>query len=58
MQVSNVNYILYLLSSKTRQLQQESRVDFALSKRRLMSMESQYSIDSLLHDTYERKHNQ
>lgn len=52
MQVYNINYINHLLTQKNRQLKKSSMVDFARSKRRLMSMESQYSIDNILSDSF------
>ena len=55
MKVNNISYISHLLSQKNNQLKISSMTDFARSKRRLMSMESQYSIDSMLNkDTFTR----
>lgn len=53
--VSNISYISHLLTQKNNQLKISSMTDFARSKRRLMSMESQYSIDNMLNkDTFTR----
>lgn len=55
MQVNNISYISHLLTQKNLQLKISSMTDFARSKRRLMSMESQYSIDNMLNrDTFTR----
>ena len=54
-QVNNISYISHLLTQKNLQLKISSMTDFARSKRRLMSMESQYSIDNMLNrDTFTR----
>ncbi len=53
MYVTNISYISHLLSQKNNQLKLSSMTDFARSKRRLVSMESQYSIDKMLNpDTF------
>lgn len=53
MNVNNISYISHLLTQKNHQLKISSMTDFARSKRRLMSMESQYSIDNMLNaDTF------
>lgn len=55
--VNNISYISHLLTQKNNQLKISSMTDFARSKRRLMSMESQYSIDSMLNgDTFTKEH--
>lgn len=48
MYVSNIGYISHLLSQKNNRLKLSSMMDFARSRRKLMSMESQYSIDNML----------
>lgn len=55
MKVTNISYISYLLTQKNNQLKLSSMTDFARSKRKLISMESQHSIDSMLNfDTFTR----
>ena len=59
MQVANIGYISHLLSQKNSMLKIRSMTEFARSKRRLMSMESQYCINNLIDpDSFTRSNNQ
>lgn len=58
MKVDNNIYIRYLLDKKNSDLRSSSMINYTKSKRRLMSMESQYAIDKMLNEDIFQRSNQ